>query len=139
MTGYLINFAVYTMAMIGALLLCFIIYKKTLITPKITKNTNNLEVENTLNLSPRKTLYVIKAGDEKFLIAADAERTSFLARLDEPIEEQPNMQEIVVEKITTPKTRLEKVTDYSEIMSSIETKNKKPIMREIMRKLDIPQ
>ena len=29
MTGYLINFAVYTMAMVGALLLCFVVYKKT--------------------------------------------------------------------------------------------------------------
>lgn len=49
---------------------------------KCSKNKNELDIENALNLSPRKTIYIVKAGNEKFLIASDAERTTFLAKLD---------------------------------------------------------
>ena len=144
MTGYLINFAVYTMAMIGAILLCFVIYKKTVIATKFSKtNENNLEVENALNLSQRKTLYVIKAGDEKFLIAADAERTSFLAKLnsqDSNIEiSSPLNCTIDVEPVNlNPRQKTNAPVDYSEVMKSV-NKNKKPMMREIIKKLNIPE
>lgn len=146
MTGYLVNFAVYTMAMIGAILLCFVIYKKTVIDSKFSKNVeNNLEVENALNLSQRKTLYVIKAGDEKFLIAADAERTSFLAKLnakDSDIDvTEPLNCTIDVEPVNlNPKQKRKNKApiDYSEVMKSV-GQNKKPMMREIIRKLNIPE
>lgn len=145
MTGYLVNFAVYTMAMIGAILLCFVIYKKTVIDSKFSKtNENNLEVENVLNLSQRKTLYVIKAGEEKFLIAADAERTSFLAKLNSNDTGNIDVSEplsctVDVEPVNlNPRKRHAQTVDYSEVMKSVNN-NKKPMMREIIRKLNIPE
>lgn len=130
---YLINFLVYSMAMVGLLFLGVTVYKKTMVTGRCKNDTNELAVENALNLSPRKTLYVVKAGNEKFLIAADAERTSFLAKLNEKepvsiVPVQPLQPEIKNE---------EPAADYSEVMSAIKlAKRKQPVMREILRKLD---
>lgn len=83
MGTYLVNFIVYSMAMAGLLFVCLCIYKKTMLNTKCMKKNDELAIENALSLSQRKTLYVIKAGNEKFLIAADTERTTFLAKLDE--------------------------------------------------------
>lgn len=41
-----------------------------------------LSIEDGLGLSSRKTLYIIKAGNERFLIAADLERTTLISKLD---------------------------------------------------------
>ena len=42
-----------------------------------------LEVEDCVSFGVRKQLYVVRAGQEKFLIASDSERTTFLAKLNE--------------------------------------------------------
>lgn len=129
---YLINFLVYSMAMVGLLFVCLMVYKKTMVNSKCSKNTDELNVENALNLSARKTLYVVKAGNEKFLIASDVERTTFLAKLNV----NDNVQIAPAVPAQTPK-KAEKAVDYSEVMSAIQTtKRKQPVMREILRKLD---
>lgn len=146
MTGYLVHFAVYTLAMVGALLLCFVIYKRTVMDSKFTKNPqSNLEIENALNISPKKTLYVVKAGDEKFLIASDPECTTFLAKLDagnaeiKNIEEQPLNCTIDVEPVNIkPKPARSHAIDYGEVLRNGRT-NKQPMMREIIKKLNIPE
>lgn len=81
MNGYIINFLVYTMAMIGFITLALIIYKKSVNINTGTMNKDFLKVENLLRLSASKTIYVIKAGNEKFLIAADMSNTTMLAKL----------------------------------------------------------
>ena len=81
MGGYLASFSVYTFAMIGFLFFAVAIYKKT--SANITGNkSGGMEIEESLSLSPRKKLCVVRVNDEKFLIAADTERTEFLAKLD---------------------------------------------------------
>lgn len=82
MNGYIINFTVYTLAMIGFIVLALYVYKKSTYFSDNTKTNVFLKVENTLRLSPTKTVYVIKAGNEKFLIAADASTTTMLAKLE---------------------------------------------------------
>ena len=37
-----------------------------------------------MNLGARKTLYIVEANSEKFLIAGDAERTSLISKLECP-------------------------------------------------------
>ena len=144
---YLVNFLVYSMAMVGLLFVCLMVYKKTMLSNKCTNNCEKLTVENALNLSQRKTLYVIKAGDERFLIAADAERTAFLAKLDEKtkttsaVPENIQRQVVVpVETIKTPqaKKEIQNPVDYSEVMSAIKRQNKQPVMKEMLRKLSEP-
>ena len=142
MTGYLINFAVYTMAMIGAILLCFVIYKKTVLDTKFSKTqANNLEIENALNISQRKTLYVVKAGEEKFLIASDPDCTTLLARLNEKNTENIQQEESETRTIDVEPVRIPKYStpvNYSGVLKRT-NKNKQPIMREIIKKLNIPE
>ncbi|EKE03703.1 MAG: hypothetical protein ACD_20C00162G0005 [uncultured bacterium] len=83
MTGYIVSFTVYTLAMIGVLLIGFIVVKKSLI-PGYNPTAKNkfLSVETSLSLEPRKNLYIVKAGSERFLISTDAQSSNFLAKLD---------------------------------------------------------
>ncbi len=82
MTHYLLNFVVYTCAMVGMIFFALYVYKKFSVTQTKTSQTNFLEVEDSLTIGIRKQLYVVRAGDEKFLIASDAERTTMLAKLN---------------------------------------------------------
>lgn len=127
MSTYLIQFGVYALAMVGIIFVCLIVAKKTLTNGKFAKDNSELCIENVLNLSQRKTLYVIKAGDEKFLISADTERTAFLAKL--------NNQEFAPIPPDVQSAPKQKAIDYSEVMSSLKT-GKKPVLREMMRKLN---
>lgn len=144
---YLINFLVYSMAMVGLLFVCLMVYKKTMANNYSKKSSEELTVENAMNLSARKTLYIVKAGNEKFLIASDAERTTFLAKLNDignantkQIQEIPNdiffsinENELNKEK----KANEQKGVDYTEVMNAIKnTTHKQPVMKEILRKLD---
>ena len=65
-------------------LICFalFVYKKFAINAITTKRKGILKVEDALGLSPRKTLYIVRAGKEKFLIAADLERTTLISKLN---------------------------------------------------------
>lgn len=83
MNSYIVNFATYTLAMIGFIVLLLFVYKKAMYTPINAKNREYLNVENVLKLSPTKTVYIIKAGTERFLVAGDSTHTTMLAKLDE--------------------------------------------------------
>ena len=82
MNLYILKFIVYTFAMIGFIATTVIVYKKAVYAPHSTENKNFLKVETLLKLAPTKTLYVINAGEEKFLIAGDSANTTMLAKLE---------------------------------------------------------
>lgn len=82
MGHYILNFAVYTMAMIGLICFALFAYKKFAITSFTGKRRGLLSIEDGLGITSRKTLYIIKAGNERFLIAADLERTTLISKLD---------------------------------------------------------
>ena len=81
MGGYLVNFSVNTMAMIGSIFFALMIYKKFYGMGILDKKSEFLKVEETLNIAPRKNLYVIRAGNEKFLIAGDSDKTTLISKL----------------------------------------------------------
>lgn len=83
MTGYLMHIIFYTMAMIGIILVGFIIAKKSL-TGLYTQNPKNkfLSIENYISIEPRKNIYVLKAGTERFLISTNSDQTQLLTKLD---------------------------------------------------------
>ena len=87
MNGYLVHFAVYSFAMIGFICIALFVYKKSMYISGNSENKNYLRVENTLRLTPGKTLYVIKAGNEKFLIAGDNASTTMLSKLEKGSDE----------------------------------------------------
>lgn len=79
MGGYLASFIIYTAAMIGVIFIAVLAYKKFSFSG--VSKSKFLSVEDCINLSPRKNLYVIKAGNEKFLVASDVERTTLISKL----------------------------------------------------------
>lgn len=93
MTSYLLTFTVYTTAMVGAIFLALFVYKKFSVTQSRVSTSKFLEVEDCVSLGVRKQLYVVRAGGEKFLIASDAERTTFLSKLN--AKEEPAAQPVV--------------------------------------------
>lgn len=90
MGGYVVNFTVYTMAMIGLIFFALFVYKKVMNGVDFGKKSNFLNIEEKINLAPRKNLYVIRAGKERFLIASDADRTNLISKLDEKIARTEN-------------------------------------------------
>ncbi len=80
MMTYITAFIFYTLAMVGILLVGFIIYKKTFIMNK-SENKGMIKILDSYPIGPKKTLLVIKIRNEKFLIASGAEHTTFLAKL----------------------------------------------------------
>ncbi len=123
MNGLLV-FTVYTFAMIGLALVAFLVWKKT-----TTLNAGNLggniKVEDSLNLSPRKSLMVVRVKNERFLLASDLENTTFLAKLEN--DEVPNFQKY--QKIET-----EQEAKNSLNLQKIKTVN---VLKELTKKMDI--
>lgn len=79
MISYIVNFGVYTMAMIGIIAAALFIYKKS-VNLNIGQKSN-LKIDDKIALNARKSLYVVNAGGEKFLIAGDVDNTSLIAKL----------------------------------------------------------
>lgn len=79
--GYLTNFIVYMLAMVGVLVVAVFAFKFTTGGGKCSSG-KCLKVLDTLSLGGRKTLYIVSAGDEKFLIAGDTDRTSLISKLN---------------------------------------------------------
>ena len=80
MLTYIAAFIFYTFAMIGVLLLGFVIYKKAIL-PSKAETKGMIKIIDKTSISPKKSLLVVKVKNERFLIAMDAERTTFLAKL----------------------------------------------------------
>ncbi len=92
--GYLTNFIVYTLAMVGVVVLALFVFKAST-TTGVKGGSKYLKVHDTLSLGPRKTLYIVSAGEEKFLIAGDVDKTTLISKLgiQEKVEIKTTAQE----------------------------------------------
>ncbi len=97
MNSYIVNFITYSFAMVGFLLTVLFIYKKSVNITEGQNKKNFLQVETSLRISPVKTIYVIKAGNEKFLIAGDTANTTMLAKLENNITDEFETEEQIKE------------------------------------------
>lgn len=138
MGQYLISFVAYTFAMIGVIALSVVVYKKCFAKDIETRKAQYLSVENRLSLSARKSLYVIKAGDEKFLIAGDVDKTTFLAKLNGNAEDQAQEQNTVKFELPKKKAVLAGVSVSEDLRNTHmghSNVTKMPVMKELARKL----
>lgn len=142
MTGYIINFSIYTTAMIGIIFVALFTFKK-FSTMNFSKKESLLNIEDTMKLSARKTLYVIKAKGERFLIAADIDRTSLIAKLDDEMTSIPASlinSELNREDKSTRLKSFDGVESMKEFASVIDfnkqRERKGPMMKELARKLN---
>lgn len=83
MGHYIMNFTVYTLAMSGLICFALFVYKKVMNGGFSSKSSKMLEIEETMNVNPRKSLMIVRAGDERFLIASDIDRTSLISKLSD--------------------------------------------------------
>lgn len=97
---YVGSFTLYTLLAIGVIYGLFLYFRKNPATlnglaslgtggglqfgkTPLQSQQRKLEVETVLALEPRKTLYIVRADQERFLIATSMEGTQFLAKLSE--------------------------------------------------------
>ena len=81
MVHYIVNFIVYTLAMIGILIVAYLVYKKTMMINPVQKNSM-LKIVDMMRLPDRKILYVVKCKGEEFLLASSNENVSLISKLD---------------------------------------------------------
>lgn len=93
MITYITAFIFYTLAMIGVLLGGFIVYKKTF-APVKNENKGMIKILDTYSIAPKKTLMVVRIKNERFLIALDSERTTFLSKLADENQAKKDTQKL---------------------------------------------
>ena len=133
MNGYLLHFIVYMMAMFGIIMLAVFTYKMAYNT-KNGLNSSLLSVTDSMKLTPKKTLYVVKAGEERFLIASDFDSTTLISKLDG----EQKLNDIETRENKSMKlSNFDGLKSMNEFISSFEQKNNKkaPVFKELARKL----
>lgn len=143
MSGYLLNFSVYTAAMLGVIFLALFSFK-AFSNKCFSKKSSMLNIEDSMNLSPRKTLHVINVQNERYLIAADADRTSLIAKLDCKSEIKGSTDAVsqpTREDKSLQLSCFDGIDSLEEFSSVIDFKKEKaakgPMMRELARKLSV--
>ena len=134
--GYLTNFIVYTLAMVGVIVIALMVFKgSTGVGTK--KGSKYLKVHDTLSLGPRKTLYIVSAGNEKFLIAGDVDKTSLISKLNS--EDKQDLKISTEEKF---KEVLEATTNKNKYMdrknlgiTSVQNKPYNSVMKNLAERL----
>lgn len=135
MTNYLINFSIYTLAMIGIIFAALFVFK-TFSNKCFSKKSAMLSIEGSMSLSPRKTLYIVNAKNEKFLIAADIDRTSLIAKLSN-MEETVNIREDKSSDLSSF-DGIESLSEFASVIDFKKERSKKePMMKELARKLSV--
>jgi len=133
MGAFLVRTIVCTGAIVGFLLLAYIVAKNCMNgTVPFRRKKSNLEIEESLAISPRKTLHIIKAFDEKFLIASDATSTILLAKLNAKNEIIEDEEKSVGEFSSLLET---KDIDASEVLDSKVSK-KTSVIQSMLEKLN---
>ncbi len=117
--GYLTHFIVYILAMMSVIGIALWVYKQFSATNVKGKRSGTLNVEEVLTLSPRKTLYVINAHGEKFLIAGDLDRTTLISKLDDKKEVRNTVD----------------LSDFIKKEDVLYTQEKEPVMKNLVKKL----
>lgn len=79
--GYITNFIVYTLAMVGVIVVALLVFKNAT-SIGINKASKYLRIIDSISLGQRKNLYIVSTGKEQFLIAGDVNNTSLISKLE---------------------------------------------------------
>jgi flagellar biogenesis protein FliO len=107
MFNHLTGFFVYMLAMMGLILIAFIVAKKAISLSTNKVKTGFLKLEGVLPLEPRKSIYLVKAGSERFLISSDLSDLKFLTKLSDD-----NIPPIIEENINEPIQEGQKLKEF---------------------------
>ncbi len=118
--GYLANFIVYTLAMVGVIVVALLVFRNATSIGG-TKSSKYLKVIDAMSLGQRKTLYIVSAGREKFLIAGDVDKTSLISKLEIQDSEQVLMNTNDAHEIAINSTASK---PYSSVLKNLASKIK---------------
>ena len=90
---YLLGFTTYTLAMLGIIFIGFVVAKKCMGFGISGVKNNFLSLEGSLSLEPRKSIYIVRAGRERFMVSTDTNGSNLISKLDDG-----NMPESLVQK-----------------------------------------
>jgi len=138
--GYIANFIVYTLAMTGVIAVALLVFKNATAVNCGAKS-KHLRVLDTLSIAPRKTLYVVSAGREKFLIVGDVDKTTLISKLEteenELEQDVPRLKETASFKQTLeslPKTNFMDKSNIG-ITSSLLSQNKGSVLKSLAERI----
>ena len=100
--GYLANFIVYTLAMVGVIVVALLIFKNATSVGGFQKS-KYLKLVDTMSLGQRKMLYIVSTGAENFLVAGDSDKTTLISKLDK-LEIKPEPVQPIQSKETFKET-----------------------------------
>jgi len=149
MAHYILSFTVYTLAMSGLIFFALFVYKKVMHGNIGLKNSKILSVEETMSISPRKTLMIVKAGEERFLIASDVDKTTLISKLEnketinmvmpqekiehfQNIETEPVEFNVVYPEVKEPENKKEEIKKDSKPKKTQKISEKKPVHLEVV-------
>ena len=89
--GYIANFIVYTLAMVGVIVVALLVFKNAT-SVGCSKSSKYLKIIDSISLGQRKNLFIVSTGNEQFLIAGDVDKTCLISKLENLGENITNMQ-----------------------------------------------
>lgn len=138
--GYLGNFIVYTLAMVGVIVVALLVFKNATSGGGIGKKSKYLKLIDTMPLGQRKNLCIVSTGKEQFLLAADADKTTLISKLEnvettENIGFKPSIQAEASFKETLNNLPRTSYMDKSDIGIRSSMLTKKPVMVSMLKKI----
>lgn len=141
--GYMTNFIVYVMAMVGVIVVALLAFKFTTSGGNLARKSKYLKLVDTMPLGQRKNLYIVSAGKEQFLIAGDVDKTTLISKL-EGIEPETATSAIPQQKSFRETLNNLPKPDFMDksnigIRSSVLTKrqNGQSVMRSLVEKMSV--
>ena len=136
--GYLANFMVYTFAMVGVIVIALLVFKNATSQGTGAKS-KYLKVIDSMSLAPRKTLYIVSTGKEKFLIAGDVDKTTLISKLEtnEQAEEISSKETFQQTMQSLSKSNYMDKSNIGIKSSLLHEKNDKSVMRNLIDKMKV--
>ena len=141
--GYITNFIVYTLAMVGVIVVALLVFKNATSVGG-GKRSKYLKIIDSISLGQRKNLFIVSTGKEQFLIAGDVNNTSLISKIENinPVNNDTKQQEItdsITQSISSFKETLENLPKQSYMdktnIGINSSKQRKKSNRSVMRNL----
>ncbi|MBR6127066.1 flagellar biosynthetic protein FliO [bacterium] len=136
--GYLGNFIVYAMAMVGVIVVALLAFKFTTSGGTLARKSKYLRLVDTMSLGQRKNLYIVSTGKEQFLIAGDVDKTTLISKLEtvEPETEISAVKEQKSFRETLNNLPRPDFMDKSNIGIRSSMLSKKPVMVSMLERMN---
>ena len=106
--GYITNFIVYTLAMVGVIVVALLVCKNATSFGG-SKTSKFLKIIDSISIGQRKNLFIVSTGKEQFLVAGDVNTTCLISKI-EPVSNNDSFSNILDYTKTSIETSNDNVT-----------------------------